>query len=465
MTLPLVPLLNTAFSYYMNCQQQLSYDEKRVRCKAHSAWYKFNKEKPIKRAFQFMSISCPCCGYEVYFQPDCSKAADDKLATNKTEAMVMDMTRPLTGKNHVLWMDNFFNGVPLLVRLALKDIFAGGTLRKNRKYLPPAIKAKAAFSKVRGEMQGFYTQFNRPNAEPVTIAVEQWVDNKLVSLLSNFMPGKTTVLRKSKSRSADKLSNVWTTAQLPSPTTVPLYNNGMGGCDRGDQAMAYYLRHMQCKRPYVILFFYFFLTAANDARILHGKVHGKGGVPLTGKAFLMRLKDEMLAKGRAWKAEGKEEVKEEGKEEGKEEVWVARRRKLIWWAKQPAVLRLEGLHTPKVAFKLPLPPKDGKPRFFDPRGYCIVCSVTRKAHKKRGEPSRPPPLNESAIAKAQRLAGVRKTAPPASMMLGSLPTSSPTKTGEMCKQCDVFLCFSRDDESPCCFDLWHNTLELNELRA
>jgi hypothetical protein len=201
--------------------------------------------------------------------------------------------------------------------------------------------------------------------------------------------------------------------------------------------------------------------AVNNARVLHGKAHGKGGAPLPSKSFFMRLKEEMLAKARAWKPEPKKAKEAEKKEPEKEK----RRHKLEWWSKQPATLRLDCLRTPKVVNKVQVPTAGNKPKYQDPRGNCIVCSMSRKNPKKRGEAASGAVAKESEVAKAQRLAAVRKGGAVDSLLMGAFQDSTRTKTGEMCKQCDVFLCFSRDNATTCCFDLWHNTNDLATLRA
>lgn len=42
----------------------------------------------------------------------------------------------LEAKNHILYIDNYFTSYPLFQNLMKKKIYACGTIRSNRKYLP-----------------------------------------------------------------------------------------------------------------------------------------------------------------------------------------------------------------------------------------------------------------------------------------------------------------------------------------
>ncbi|KAJ8963798.1 hypothetical protein NQ314_005379 [Rhamnusium bicolor] len=50
--------------------------------------------------------------------------------------VVIDLCQNFTGKNHLLFFENFFNGYDILITLKKSQIYACGTIRSGRKYLP-----------------------------------------------------------------------------------------------------------------------------------------------------------------------------------------------------------------------------------------------------------------------------------------------------------------------------------------
>jgi hypothetical protein len=49
-----------------------------------------------------------------------------------TQATVVKLLDPLCGKNHRVYMDNFYTSIPLFNQLLKMEIFATGTVRTNR---------------------------------------------------------------------------------------------------------------------------------------------------------------------------------------------------------------------------------------------------------------------------------------------------------------------------------------------
>jgi hypothetical protein len=54
--------------------------------------------------------------------------------------VIKDLSRHLVGKNHVIYMDNFFSNPALFESLLAKGIYCSGTVRINRRGMPEAIK-------------------------------------------------------------------------------------------------------------------------------------------------------------------------------------------------------------------------------------------------------------------------------------------------------------------------------------
>ena len=57
-------------------------------------------------------------------------------------SVVKTLTRPLVGKHHHIFMDNFFTSPTLFMDLLQDDIYACGTVRSNRRGFPRDLKGK-----------------------------------------------------------------------------------------------------------------------------------------------------------------------------------------------------------------------------------------------------------------------------------------------------------------------------------
>ena len=53
------------------------------------------------------------------------------------------LTRSIMGRNHSLFMDNFFTSIPVFLEHLDEHTYACGTLRRDRKYLPNDMKTIA----------------------------------------------------------------------------------------------------------------------------------------------------------------------------------------------------------------------------------------------------------------------------------------------------------------------------------
>ena len=91
--------------------------------------------------------------------------------------VVTGLTRSLRGKYHRVYMDNFYTSVPIFLSLLENCIYAVGTLRGNRKYIPRGI-AGAPKKPKRGEHKTFQ-DMKEPN-----LTCSYWGDTKCVRYLS-----------------------------------------------------------------------------------------------------------------------------------------------------------------------------------------------------------------------------------------------------------------------------------------
>ena len=448
---PLVDLCNKAWAQHFEAGQTLSLDEKRVKCKAHGANFKYNKDKPIKRGYEFVSVSCPCCGYEIRTQP-CAGADEamsrDARAAGSTEATVIDILRPFFGKNHCVWFDNLYTGVPVCARLAADKTFGGGTVRPNRKGLPDKFEVPKGASRgyVAVKTTTVSVTNERHEHKNVKLYYETFLDTRQVSFLTSICPTMTSKPGKAKTK-----EGVWETFDVTCTTTPRLYNAGMGGCDLGDQLGSYHLRHMQNKRPYVVLFFHLFTVSCLNGRVLWNRTHPKTEV-VTVKQWYDMLCDELLAEGQVISKHAEEDSPVEVSDEETLDNDEPAMHRIEWWLKQPFSLRNDHKHVP-----MHLPPTKGDNR----RGVCILCRQSRKGTKKlKWTP------NETERQRAKREASVRRSSAHNSLMMGTGQLATTKRLRSKCRACNVWLHFADDfTEGSSCWELWHDTADLNTLRV
>ncbi|GBN56856.1 PiggyBac transposable element-derived protein 4 [Araneus ventricosus] len=152
---------------------------------------------------------------------------------------VMTFIHELKNKGYTLTPDNYYNS-PELAEILIKcetDIY--GTLRANRKGLPPIIKS----SKVKkGEVLVL---------QKCKICLLKWTDKKPVLMLSTLHSTSMVTVESEKSKFS-KLR----------PTVVADYSNTMNGVDKADQSLSYYPVARNQQRKYYKKSFRYLLSQA-----------------------------------------------------------------------------------------------------------------------------------------------------------------------------------------------------------
>jgi hypothetical protein len=93
-------------------------------------------------------------------------------------SVVMNLMEPLHGRGHMVFIDNFFTSVKLLVDMVERGTYATGTVRSSRIGLPQALADKKAWAK---KPQGSLGWLMHSSCK---ISCVTWVDKKPVLLLS-----------------------------------------------------------------------------------------------------------------------------------------------------------------------------------------------------------------------------------------------------------------------------------------
>lgn len=141
---------------------------------------------------------------------------DEDRENGHAYRVVMDLLQGYLGKGHSVYMDNFYNSLPLARRLLAHGTQVVGTLKGNRKGIPKAVKKKTL---KKGE-----STFVRRGS----ILIQRWVDKKDVIMISTQHNGDFETTR-----------NKFGEVKLK-PKAIVEYNKYMGHVDKADQLTSYY---------------------------------------------------------------------------------------------------------------------------------------------------------------------------------------------------------------------------------
>ena len=139
----------------------------------------------------------------------------------------------LWNQKHILFLDNWYTGLPLLKWTVDKNTHLIGTIKTNKEGLPNIGKMSKTGpnKKQRGQCQ--QTVHEIPNST-VKAYLTAWMDKTPVHILSTFGGDMGTCVRKVQ----DKQSKAWSKITYSQPSLIKTYNAGMGGTDGFDQWLA-----------------------------------------------------------------------------------------------------------------------------------------------------------------------------------------------------------------------------------
>ncbi|XP_055888603.1 piggyBac transposable element-derived protein 3-like isoform X1 [Biomphalaria glabrata] len=237
--------------------QNLSIDERMVQNKGRYGFRQYIRDKPTKWGMKIWVLADSLTGYtydfEIYVGKDNSPSSRFGLAYD----VVMRLSKSIINQGYVIFFDNFYTSYQLLKDLLLKGICACGTILKNRKGFPNALKDVKTFEKNsnRGDMRWVRDD---------EILTTQWRDNKTVSVMSNFMTanGYSFVKRRTK------INGEYRELLVKQPSIIKEYNVYMGGVDKSDQLINKYNVLRKTKKYWKTLFFHFIDIARVNSYIL-----------------------------------------------------------------------------------------------------------------------------------------------------------------------------------------------------
>jgi Transposase IS4 len=162
--------------------------------------------------------------------------------------------------------------------LEMKDlgIQVCGTIKTNRANLP--VHDRMVQSGKKAESRGVMLAYEGTLgtlSDGKKIYFTEWMDSKLVHMLSSYSTLEDTCVRRTKPDVA-----MSTQLTLPRPSVIGGYNQGMGGTDAMDQKLSYYRPKLRYRKWPKKLIFHIIWLAIMNSHILYKETLGiKRGDP------------------------------------------------------------------------------------------------------------------------------------------------------------------------------------------
>lgn len=262
-----IELFGKKLQQFGTFSESLSIDEEMIPYTGRHSTKMYMRGKPIKFGYKLW-ILASSQGYPFNLQVYVGKetAAEDK--TPLGTRVVLDLIECVENcRRHKVYVDNFFNSLPLLEEMRRREFRLTGTVRENRLQNCPLQDSKVLVKKERGTFDYIITK---------DLSVVKWKDNKVVCLASNFecmepMGQAKRWCRKSKKK-----------IDLPQPGIVGSYNKNMGGVDLLDRFLSSYRPRIKGKKWW----WPFFTNTLNMAVVAAWRIHREMNGQMSQLTFL-----------------------------------------------------------------------------------------------------------------------------------------------------------------------------------
>ena len=228
--------------------KNLSIDEGMIAFKGRLSFRQYMPAKPTKYGIKVWMAADSQNGYVNNFSVYLGKEANVPRVNGLGYDVVMKMASPFLKKHRHIFFDNFFTSTKLMEDLLAQDTYACGTVRSNRKHLPPCAKNKLR-------------QGEKVCAQRGKIIFTKWHDKRDISFLS------TNVLPSEPSRLVPRKKN-GRNIQIEKPRVADVYTADMGGVDRADQLRSFYFAGYSSRKWYRYIFWFLFNLSVCNSFIL-----------------------------------------------------------------------------------------------------------------------------------------------------------------------------------------------------
>ena len=259
-------------------------DESIVKFCGRADFKQWNNSKPIRQGLKILMRSDSSTGFahiaECYLGARHTKSSEYGLYFDVVNRLCND----IRGKNHHVYFNNLYTSVPIVRFLYTKQIYACGTLRSNKKFLPPSVRTNKQSKLNRGVSKTFQ------DTRCSNLISVLWKDTRDVKMLStNSVPGlETTIIRRVGGRQV----------QVQTPDIAKKYGKNYSGVDRMGVLISPHklgqLGHSS-KKCWKHLFFYYLNLTSGNAFIIYKLVSTRPSKkPLDNLNFRLQLGTQLI---------------------------------------------------------------------------------------------------------------------------------------------------------------------------
>ena len=205
-------------------EECLAVNEQIILFKGKSSLKQYNPKTPHKwgyKVFVLSGVSSFSNNFEIFTSKSDNICAPDEPDMCTSSNVVVRLAKIIPNScNYKIYIDNWFNSIPLQIFMCESGILLLGTVRSNRlrQCQLPSEKEK------KKERRGSFLE-KVATIDGVTLSVVSWYDNKIVTLLSNFVGSEPVTEVKWFSKAMKE------TIKIKCLNLVQEYNRHMGGVD------------------------------------------------------------------------------------------------------------------------------------------------------------------------------------------------------------------------------------------
>lgn len=215
--------IKRSFSIMFQPFQDLVIDESMVLFKGRLIFKQYIRTKRHRFGIKLF-VLCDCeTGYVLDYivYTGSQTEIDNIVELGVTGSVVTTLMKPYLNKGHTLFTDNYYTSPTLSVYLHERKTNSCGTVRQNRKFMPPLQKKLQT-----GEKEAKATN---------TLLAVKWKDRREVTILTTKHKDEMVTLSK-KDRKTNQFRK--------KPSSIVEYNEKMGAIDRSDMMLS----NVECMR-------------------------------------------------------------------------------------------------------------------------------------------------------------------------------------------------------------------------
>lgn len=272
----IIKILNAQFDSIPKTSR-LCVDEQMCSTKMKHHLRQYMPNKPHKWGIKLF-VLCDSNGFaysfEVYVGAGDNVVLDGCPDLGSSANVVVRLSQTIPDFNHfILYFDNFYTSIPLLVYLPARGIFSLGTIRVNR--VPNCMLPSD--SEIKKEPRGFSSEFVA-SSYGVNCTNVLWKDNKSVRLASTYV-GVEQFDQTNPNQQPSKASRFdrkqKKKIEIDCPQIIKEYNSHMGGVDLMDGLMGRYHVRAKTRDAATRLFYHFIDMAATNSYLLYRRMHAE----------------------------------------------------------------------------------------------------------------------------------------------------------------------------------------------